>query len=158
MRDTKSDILRRTAKPGPEHELLRPFEGAWDFESSFAGEDAARGVSALRLDYGGFWLLQEDLYLAPERGRGHGMIGYDPGHRKYVLAGIWSMSPGFCIGWGKADRAGQVFTFDGEYTVPVTNRVQRARLVYEFHGSDRLNLVFTEGGRRLGEIRYARKR
>ncbi len=142
--------------PGPEHERLRAFEGSWDFLATFEGEAPSRGVSTCTLDYGGFWLMQEDLFHT-EGGSGHGMIGFDPGRGKYVLTGICSMGPGICIGWGQADPSGKVFTFDGEWTHPTTNRVHRARMVYEFLDDDHLNLTFTENGRPIGRFTYTRK-
>src|SRR5581483_5655261 len=43
------------SKPGPEHEMLKKFEGNWDATVSFGGQEA-KGQSVYKLGFGGLWL------------------------------------------------------------------------------------------------------
>ena len=43
------------AKPGPEHEKLRQFEGEWDAKVSFTGGES-NATATYKVGLGGFWL------------------------------------------------------------------------------------------------------
>jgi hypothetical protein len=148
-------------KPEREHELLRQFEGTWEVKTVFDNEPASEGICRMRMDYGGFWLVQEEEFAAE---KGHGLIGYDPGRGKYILTGICSRGPGFCFGQGDGDTSGKVFTFDGVYTNSRTTRTEKVRIVYELGAHDSAMMTFyapTEDGndgRAFGKYFYTRQK
>lgn len=148
-------------RPGPEHQLLQQFEGDWDFVATFDGEPDSSGVSHMRMDYGGFWLIEEDEFHS-EQGRGHGMMGYDPGRGKYILTGICSMGPGFCYGEGDADSSGMVFTFDAWFTEPRATVTRKARIVCEIDGHDAAAMSFYDADGKpehpFGRFNYTRRK
>lgn len=157
MSDT---AVREIVRPRKEHELLKKLEGAWVFTTRFItgqGEERGRGVCRSRLDYGGFWLIQDEEFES-EGGKSLTTIGWDPGRRAYVLTSVCSSGPGACVAYGTAEAAGRVLRFQGEWTEPRAEIATRIQLVYELQDRDRIDLRFQkDDGTAIGEFVYTRR-
>jgi hypothetical protein len=186
--DYKQDF-KEGFKPQKEHEWLRQFEGTWECTSSFKmdksaakpdnpkdqtpgarsdrdyTEEKGKGVETDKLALGGFWLMQEFKGEADGKPfEGHGMIGYDPGRKKYIMTWTNSMSPCFMMAEGEAETDGKTFTFTGESTDPHDGKACKHRLVHEFKDKNSRTLTFygtdaKDGGaeRKMGEVKYTRR-
>ncbi len=149
------------AKPGPEHEKLKKFEGEWDATVKFGGGEA-KGTSSYKLTMNGFWLqhrFKADLGGMPFEGQG--LTGYDPHKKKYVSTWADSMEPQLTLMHGNFADDGKTYTETGEGVGP-DGKLQKMKSVFEFKDKD--NIVFTmykvEGGKdeQMMQIVYKRKK
>src|SRR5262245_43634678 len=77
-------------KPGPEHELLKQSLGTWNasvesWMAPGAPPSVSKGTETNVLTGGGMWLVTDfksEFMSMPFTG--HGVMGYDPGKKKYV--------------------------------------------------------------------------
>jgi len=103
-------------KPGPEHELLKQSLGTWNatveaWMAPGAPPAVSKGTETNVLTAGGMWLVTDfkgQFMTAPFTG--HGVMGYDPGKKKYVSTWVDSMSPGLALGEATYDPTGKVLT------------------------------------------------
>jgi Protein of unknown function (DUF1579) len=127
-------------KPGPEHEMLKKFEGTWDATMNFGGMES-KGTAKYKMALGGFWLLDEFTgEFGGGKFEGKGATGYDPIKKKYVTAWIDSMSPTLMVMEGNFDKEGKTYTETGEGPSP-EGKLQKMKSVIEFKDDD--NMVFT---------------
>ena len=127
-------------KPGPEHEMLKKFEGTWDATVNLGGMES-KGTSKYKMALGGFWLVNEFTgEIAGGKFEGRGATGYDPIKKKYVGAWIDSMSPTLMVMEGNFDKEGKTYTETGEGPGP-EGKLQKMKSVIEFKDDD--NMVFT---------------
>jgi hypothetical protein len=149
------------AKPGPEHEKLKKFEGEWDATVKFGGGEA-KGTSHYKVTMGGFWLRHHftaDLGGMPFEGQG--VTGYDPRKKKYVSTWADSMEPYLTVLEGTFADDGKTYTETGESVGP-DGKLQKVKNVFEFKDKDLI--VFTmnkvEGGKdeQMMQIVYKRKK
>jgi hypothetical protein len=149
------------AKPGPEQEALKKFEGHWDATVSVGGGES-KGTAEYKIGLGGLWLLlhfKGDFAGAPFEGRG--ATGYDPNKKKYVSSWIDSMSSQMLLLEGNFDKDGHTYTEVGE-GMGEGGKLQKMKSVYEFKGDDKF--VFTmytvaDGkDQQMMQITYTRKK
>jgi hypothetical protein len=154
-------LAQGPAKPGPEHEMLKKFEGEWDAAVSFEG-GKAKATASYKLGLGGLWLLlhfKGDFGGAPFEGRG--ITGYDVTKKKYVSSWVDSMEPWMTVMEGSFDQDGNTFTETGEAPGP-DRKLQKMKSVYEFKGKD--TIVFTmyqaagDKDQQMMQITYKRKK
>lgn len=105
-----------TFQPGKEHQLLKQFDGDWEFKAKcqMPGMEPmeGQGTESSRLTLGGFWLETEDKGMMKNKDwNGKGFMGWDPARKKYM--GVWvdSNAPFMAHFEGDADSSGKVFTF-----------------------------------------------
>ena len=98
---------RAQPKPGPEHEMLKKFEGDWNATVAFGG--------------GTF--------------EGRGLTGYDPHKKKYVSTWADSVAPHLMVMEGSFAADGKTFTETGEGMGPDA-KLQKLKSVYEFKDKD----------------------
>jgi hypothetical protein len=148
-------------KPGPEHEVLKRFEGDWDAVATF-GDTKAKATASFKLILGGRWLLEHfkaDIGGAPFEGRG--TTGYDVMKKKYVACWVDSMEPWMTLMEGTYDKDSNTLTETGEAPGP-DRKLQKIKSVYEFKGPD--SIVFTmyqvaDGkDQQMMQITYTRKK
>lgn len=105
-------------KPGPEHELLKLSEGAWDVIMKAMGGDY-KGTVACKIGLNGLWLLEQvqfDFGGMPYEGRG--ATSYDPAKKKYINIWIDSMSTSPMVSDGTYDKATKTMTLVGNMQMP----------------------------------------
>jgi hypothetical protein len=79
-------------KPGPEHALLKKFEGNWDTLMKAGGMEF-KGTMTYKMDLGGLWLAGAlDSDLGGQKFYGKSMDTYDASKKKFV--GVWFDSMG----------------------------------------------------------------
>lgn len=149
-------------KPGPEHALLKQFEGTWD-ASVKAGPNESKGVMVYKMDLNGLWLVSDfQGSIGPEKFQGKGLDSYDPMKKKFV--GVWvdTMSTAPMIAEGSFDKAGKVLTMNSEAPDP-DGKPTKYKMVTEIKDKD--SMVFTifapgPGGKEVGmmTIQYKRKK
>jgi hypothetical protein len=153
--------VRAQAKPGPEHEKLKKFEGDWDATVNFGGAES-KATATYKLGLGGFWLqshFKADFGGMPFEGRG--LAGYDPHKKKYVSTWADSVAPHLMVMEGNFAADGKTFTETGKGVGPDA-KLQNLKSVYEFKDKD--TIVFTmykiEGGKdeQMMQITYKRKK
>ena len=111
-----------SAKPGPEHEILKEMVGTWDAVMLMPGttKDAPAGKakSVYKMECGGLWLTSTfDGEFAGAKFEGRG-IGYDQFKKKYT--GVWvdSMSSTPMFFEGTRDEKTKVLTMTTEHPGP----------------------------------------
>lgn len=105
-------------KPGPEHALLKEWEGTWDaVVKSSAGE--SKGTLACKVDLNGLWLLEHfKCDFGGMSFEGRGATSYDAGNKKYVNVWIDSMSTSPMVSEGTYDKATKTLTLAGNMPTP----------------------------------------
>jgi len=74
----------------------------------------------------------QDEYKGKAMGKpfkGMGLLGYDNAANSYVSVWLDSSSTGVMTSKGTVDASGKVFTFNGEYTCPITGETRHTREV-----------------------------
>jgi hypothetical protein len=137
---------QQAPKPGPEHELLRNFEGTWDViaKASFVpGQPASesKGVATNKVALGGFFVIGD--FKGQMMGmdfQGHGIHGYDTHKKKYTSVWADSMGSWMMIAEGNYDKATKTLTETCE-APDMTGKLTKYKMVTEF--KDRDTHVFT---------------
>jgi hypothetical protein len=91
-------------KPGPEHQWLASQEGTWKATTRMMDPatgamcDPIEGKEVVRTALGGLWQISDfELPKSPLGAgfKGHGVMGFDPGRKKFVGSWFdsWSTSP-----------------------------------------------------------------
>ncbi|MCI0638210.1 MAG: DUF1579 domain-containing protein [Gemmataceae bacterium] len=149
------------AKPGPEQEHFKQFEGTWDATVHFKGE-TSKGTMSWKVGLGGLWLLEHFKgEFAGSGFEGIGATSYDPAKKKYVNVWIDSMSTSAMTSEGTFDKAKKTMTMHGSMPTP-DGKTMKTTSVTEV--KDANNLVFTMSGpgpdgknAELFKITYKRK-
>jgi len=129
--------------PGPEHEVLKQLEGTWD--ATMEGDSKPSGVSKFKVRLGGNWVVN-DYEGSFEGGtfEGHGLNGYDPMKKKYVMIWTDSMSPNALVMEGDYDKDKKTLTLTGEGAGPegqmkfksVTEFKDKNTMLFKMYGGD----------------------
>src|SRR5687768_4997372 len=88
-RKTQDDKKMPTFTPSKEHQLLKQFDGDWEFTSkcTMPGMEPmeGKGTETSRLTYGSFWLDCEDKgVMAGKDWSGRAIMGWDPQKKQFV--------------------------------------------------------------------------
>jgi hypothetical protein len=153
-------------KPGKEHEQLNKFEGRWDAVAKGMHEgktEESKGTETVTVGYDGYWYVLN--YNGMHDGKtftGHGMLGYDPNKKKYLLTWIDNMSPYAMWAEGESDSSGKTFTFTSECFCPELGKVGPMRSVFEFQDDKHRTLTFfrpdkTGTEKKMATIFYTRQ-
>ncbi|MBI4565820.1 MAG: DUF1579 domain-containing protein [Planctomycetes bacterium] len=156
-------------KPGKEHELLRQFEGQWDFVSKFMmkpGKEpvVSKGKETVRVIAGGLFIVFDaEGDMMGQKFVGHGTMGYDVHKKKFTGAWIDSMATGVYLIEGTCDEKGKVFTEWMEGTDPQSGQPMKMKMVHEIKDKDKRVMTFSMKGpdgkdMDLGTIEYTRKK
>jgi hypothetical protein len=129
-------------KPGPEHQMLKKFEGQWDATMTFTGAPGqSKARASYKLGLGGLWL--EHHFKGDFGGmafEGRGITGYDPRKKKYVSMWVDSMEPWMLTMEGNFAKDGKTYTETGE-SVGMDGQPEKVKSVFEFKDQD--TIVFT---------------
>lgn len=156
-----------TFTPGKEHQLLKQFDGEWEFTSkcTFPGQETmeGKGTESVRMTYGGFWAdVESKGVMGGKEWSGRGLMGFDPQKKKYCGAWVDSMSPYLYTFEGEADASGKTFTFRTKGVDPKTGKESSERMEWEFKDQDHRTMKFfgkDESGKevQISEVLYSRK-
>jgi hypothetical protein len=106
VKPPSAEAQRKLGSPGPEHERLATYTGAWDVEIRMGAGGAAmvyRGQADHRM-LAGRRFLQMD-YQAKDKADnidGSFIIGFDSRHKRFTLVALDSFGPYFVTSQGKA--------------------------------------------------------
>jgi hypothetical protein len=105
-------------KPGPEHELLKDWEGTWDATIKSPGTES-KGTLTARVGMNGLWLMEHfKADLGGMAFEGRGATSYDPAKKKYVNVWVDSMTTSPLLSEGTYDKSTKTTTMVGEMPLP----------------------------------------
>src|SRR5438128_2794845 len=116
---------QEVAKPGPEHEKLKAYEGTWDAVVHSQGGES-KGVMTYKMGLGGLWLFESfEGQFGDMKFEGKGATSYDATKKKYVNVWLDSFSTSPMVSEGNYDDAGRMvmkgqMPGPGGKTIPVT--------------------------------------
>lgn len=156
------------ATPGPFHEFLAKRVGTWDYRIVMWCEPndppmESTGVLESKMVLGGRYLVDHAVGSDPNQPfEGKGLIGYDNLKKKFVAVWVDTMSTGIMMSEGQCDAAGTTFTYQGQYTDPVSGAMKTCKSVEEItdpdHWTMRMYDVLPDGTEvKMMEITYTRK-
>jgi hypothetical protein len=154
-------------KPGPQHALLRQWEGTWDaaVKTHFGPGQASesKGTMTCKMDLGGFWLLSRfEGEFADQKFQGQSIQGYDSSKKKTVSIWIDSMSDALMVFEGSFDKDGKVLTETAEGP-DMTGKPTKFKSVTQFKDKDTILVTLATigaGGKEqvVMTITYTRKK
>jgi hypothetical protein len=111
---TAPTFAQQPPKPGPEHEVLKKMEGAWNTLMKAGGMEY-KGTMTYKMELGGLWLVGSlDSDLMGERFSGKSLDTYDATKKKYVGHWFDSMSTTSMTLEGTFDKEKKTMTMVGE--------------------------------------------
>ncbi len=127
--------FEKAATPAQNHKLLDQLVGNYKTTTKWwMGPDAKpevnKGMASKKWIMGGRFI--QDEYKGKAMGKsfkGMGLMGYDNAANSYVTVWLDSASTGVMTSKGTVDESGKVFTFNGEYTCPITGEKRQTREV-----------------------------
>ena len=152
------------AKPGPEHDKLKWFEGTWQVETTDLMSESHvvdKGEMTCKMVMGGRFLEMD--YEGKYHGKffhGAGYLGYSNADKHYE--NFWIDTAGTAMSFmsGSVDAAGKVFTFMGDMTDPMSGQKAQMKEVLTITGKDmyKSDLSMIAGGKetKLMSISYLR--
>jgi hypothetical protein len=162
------EAYEKAAKPGPEHKLLEPLVGSWEFTGKFWMDPSkppveSKGTSESK------WILDgrfvEEEVKAEMFGKafvGRGLTGFDKAQGKYTGTWIDSMSTGISTTAGTADKDGKVLTFTREDYDGLSKKKNVSKDVLTIKSNDEhvMESYKVEDGKetKMMEIVYKRKK
>jgi len=167
-KDNPLAAYEKAGKPGPEHKLLEPFVGEWDYTVKMWLKPDSEpmqmtGTVVRKWIFGGRFIHDTVQNEKPNANfKGMGLLGYDNTKKKYTSAWIDSMSTSIHTSMGTVDKDGKVFTFTGTNLDPITRKPVKGRSVMRVAGKDKVVMEESreEGGKwvKVMEITYTRKK
>jgi hypothetical protein len=150
-----------TAKPGPEHEILKKSVGTWDatVEEMAPGAPAktSKGTETAKL-VGGLWLVSDfKSEMAGQPFEGHAVGGYDTNKKKYVGTWVDSMSSGVWTSEGTFDPATKTLTDAMEGPGP-DGKPMKCKAVTEWKDADTKVFTMYMGEAPTMRITYKRRK
>lgn len=146
-------------KPGPEHDLLKKWEGTWDVIMKVEGAES-KGTSTYKMELGGLWLASSlDIELFGSKFTGKGMDTYDAKKKKFVSIWCDSMSTSPMILEGTYDKETKKMTMSGESAGP-DGKPQKTRTVTEFKDENTavFEMYMGDGKDPMFTVTYKRKK
>ena len=151
-------------KPGPEHKKLEPFVGQWTFTMKF-WTDPSQPPAVLKGTIERKWIMDGRFVQETARGEcaktgksfeGLGLVGYDPGQKKFTFVKACNLSGTISSGLVTCDSSGTRFECVKEECCPLTAQKIKARDEVVIENNDRivLNLYKTINDRevKVGEL------
>ena len=146
-------------KPGPEHEMLKKWEGTWDTTMKMMGAES-KGVANYKMELGGLWLMSDfEGELGGMKFSGRGLDSYDPPKKKFVGIWVdsWSTSP--MTMEGTYDKDKKTLTMVGEGP-GMDGKPTKYRAVSEFKDENTVNfsMYIADGKEPTFTILYKRRK
>jgi hypothetical protein len=162
--------LAEAGKPGPEHKKLEPFVGKWDFTMKL-WTDPSQPPAELKGTIERKWIMDGRFVQETARGEcaktgktweGFGLLGYDPGQKKFSLVKACSLCGTISSGLVTCDSSGTRFECVKEECCPLTGEKIKGRDEVVIENKDRivLNVYKTFGDRevKVGELVSTRQK
>jgi hypothetical protein len=133
-------------KPGPEHALLKEWEGTWDgtFKNKDGGDSKA--TSVYKVDLNGLWVLENlKADMGGKTFEGRGGTSYDAAKKKYINVWIDNMSTSPMISEGTYDKATKTLTLVGDMPTP-DGKTMKTTLTTVFTGPNTKTFTLKGGG------------
>jgi len=156
-------------KPGAEHQVLKHFEGEWEYTAKFmtgpGQESVSKGKESARLIAGGLFIVfDSEGDMMGGKFVGHGTMGYDVLKKKYTGTWIDNMATGVYLVEATYDEKAKTFTEIMEGTNPRTGQPMKMKLVHTIKDKDQRSLRFFMPGNdgapdlEVGGLEYTRKK
>lgn len=136
-----SGVGAQEAKPGPQHALLKKFEGDWKVECRLTLPQVEEpivyeGTYGAKVELGGFFLVGEfKTNFGGNPTTGRGTTGYDPTKKEYVGVWVESNKPVMTQLRGKWDEKKEVYS--ETMTMPVEGgKTLTMKSITKFRGKD----------------------
>jgi hypothetical protein len=141
--------MMKLAEPGPEHAAIKSLAGTWTCDVKFwmapgAPPEASSGTLTRKWILGDRYLSED--YEGTSMGmpfKGHGLLGYNRGAKKYESTWIDTMGTGIYYQTGKGD--GKTLTMEGENYCPIEKGMKWGKSVLEFSGDKNTLKMFSKG-------------
>lgn len=146
-------------KPGPEHDMLKKWEGTWDVTMKMEGTEA-KGTSTFKMELGGLWLASAlDIELFGTKFAGKGMDTYDAKKKKFVSIWCDSMSTSPMILEGTYDKETKKLTMSGDAPGP-DGKIQKHKTVTEWKDENTATFAMYMGDGKdpMFTVTYKRKK
>ena len=151
-----------------EHRLLAELEGKWEVECRYYLDPAmppmqAGGEETVEL-LGEFWSVGKfETQMMGIPFSGMTVLGYEPGHTRWVCTRVNSISPYMYVSTGSLDETGKILTLKGRGPHPQTESMVDFRTTDEWVGDDeRRSEMFVElpdgGEQKMFTYAFRRKR
>ena len=113
-----SVLAQAPPTPGPEHEILKKFEGNWTVKGKI-GEEETTGTMTYKMELGGLWLASRyEGSMFGQKFEGRGMDTYDANSQKYVSVWVDSMTSRPMLVEGAYDKQKKTLTMKGQPPSP----------------------------------------
>ena len=129
-------------KPGPEHELLKQFEGNWTCKTKMymePGKEPAESTAEYtsKMEVGGLFLVGKITgKFFDQEFHARIISGYDTFKKKYTGTWVDNMSPALYSLEGSFDKSGKVYTEILEGPNPMDGKSMKMRMVTEMKDKD----------------------
>src|SRR5262249_45056223 len=142
--------LAEAGKPGPEHKKLEPFVGQWTFTMKL-WTDPSQPPAELKGTIERKWIMDRRFVQETARGEcaktgktfeGMGLLGYDPGQKKFSLVKVCGLCGTISSGLVTCDSTGARFECVKEECCPLTAQKIKARDEVVIENNDRIVLNF----------------
>ena len=162
-------LYAKASAPGPQHKLLEPIIGKWNFTARFWFDPSgpameSKGTAERKWILGGRFVMDDaqSPSFFDHGFQGLGLMGYDNVQQKYTSVWIDSMTTSFTQSAGTVDASGKVFTYHKEEIDPLTKQKFKARDVVKIESNDKhvmeMYKVLPDGKEfKVGELIFTRK-
>jgi len=138
------EAWKKMSEPGEFHAHLQPLVGRWNQVTKHRMSpdqpwEESTGIAEYRWILDGRF-LQQDVKGEMAEGYpfiGLGIMAYDNVKRKYVSVWADNFMSGFMLAEGACDDSGKVITFQGEYSDPMTGKIQKDKSVFRIINNDK---------------------
>jgi uncharacterized protein DUF1579 len=132
---------QKAATPGPEHAVLKNFEGKWTSHVTSmmdpAHPETSDGTSEGTLTMGGRYVhVEHHGTMMGQPFEGAMLLGYDNLAKKYTSAWVDNMGTAITMYEGTYDAAKKTFTMRGHFTDPMTGKLTHTKGVTAFPSAD----------------------
>ena len=144
-------------KPGPEHEVLKHWEGTWEVTMKAGGMESKAAVT-YKMELGGMWLVANiEGEMMGAKFYGKGLDSYDAATKKYVSVWVDSMGGRPLVMDGTYDKDKKSLTMAGEGP-GMDGKPTKYKTVTTMPDEDTMNVTMWVGAGKDGEFTFVYKR
>jgi Protein of unknown function (DUF1579) len=133
--------MQKAAAPGPEHAVLKNFEGKWTTKVNMmmdpAHPEKSEGTSEGTLELGGrFVHVVHHGTMMGQPFEGHMLLGYDNLAKKYTSAWVDNSGTAIITYQGSYNAAKKALTMSARFTDPMSGQQMQTKGITTFQGPD----------------------